>query len=335
MLRILDDEVVDRVLDPSTALEAVGTAFELLATGGAVDHPRERTTAGGTTLNVMWAAAPSLDALTVKSYPVVRPSSGRGSVISLLLYGHATGELRALLQADLLGRRRTAAVSALASRAMARSDSTTLALLGTGYQAPAQVDALATVLPLREVVVVGRDPARAEATAEGVRTAHPALHVETCTDADSAVARADVVVLATSAVEPVFDGRALRPGTHVNAIGSNRADHRELDRTALARAARIVVDSHVTAGRECGDLLTHGLDPSDPAVTSELAAVHAGAEPGRLDADDITVFESHGLALTDLVCAVRVLAAAEAAGLGAALGPDTWSPRTDHDRSTT
>jgi ornithine cyclodeaminase/alanine dehydrogenase-like protein (mu-crystallin family) len=322
--RILDDRVVDRLLPPAAALASVGTAFELLAAGTAHDQPRERSAADGLTLNVMSAIAPTLDAAVVKSYPVVRRGSSRASVITVLLYAHRTGQLRALLQGDLLGQRRTAAASAVATRAMARPESATVCLFGTGFQAPAQVNALAEVLPeLDTVVVVGRSAERAGATARVLRDAHPELRVEVETDPARAVPRADVVVTATGAAEPLFDGGLLRPGTHVNAVGSNDARRRELDATTIRRAAHVVVDSVEVARGECGDLLANGFDPSDATA---FAAVHAGRVPGRTEPEDITVFESHGLALQDLVCAVAVLDAADAAGLGAVLGADHWAP---------
>jgi ornithine cyclodeaminase/alanine dehydrogenase-like protein (mu-crystallin family) len=322
VLRIIDDVVVDQLLPPATAVTSVETAFGLLAVGAAHDQPRERNSWGGSTLNVMSAIAPTLDAVVVKSYPVVRSGSSRASVITVLLYSHRAGQLRALLQGDLLGQRRTAAASAVAARVMARPDSSTVCVFGTGYQAPAQASALVDVLPeLDTVVVVGRSAERAEATAQVLRAAHPQLRVESETRPERAVPRADVVVTATGASEPLFDGNLLRPGTHVNAVGSNDARRRELDAAVFRRAAHIVVDSVAVARKECGDLLANGLDPG---AATEFASVHAGRVPGRADPSDITVFESHGLALQDLVCAVHVLDAAAAAGLGTVVGPDSW-----------
>ncbi|GAA0943119.1 hypothetical protein [Pseudonocardia zijingensis] len=310
MPQIIGDAVVDELLPPAAAVAAVGTAFDLLAAGTAHDTPRTRHTAGGVTLNVMSAVAPTLDALVVKSYPVVHAGTFRASVITILVHGHRTGELRALVQGDLLGKRRTAAASAVATRAMARPGSSTVCLFGTGFQAPAQVVALAEVLPeLDTVLVVGRSTDRAEATAQALRTALPRLRVEAGTSPERAVPRADVVVTATGASEPLFDGALLRPGTHVNAVGSNDARRRELDATVFRRAAHVAVDSVEVARTECGDLLANGLDP---AAATPFADVHAGRVAGRTHADDITVYESHGLALQDLVCAVRVLDAAQA-----------------------
>ncbi|MDI2032476.1 hypothetical protein QFW96_27910 [Saccharopolyspora sp. TS4A08] len=280
MPRILTDHDVDALLPPPRALADVRTAFELLGAGEAWDEPRRRSTGGNVTLNVMSAIAPTLDAVAVKSYPVVRTGTNRASAIAVVVY---TCE--------------------------------TVCLLGTGFQAPAQVSALVDVLPkLRRVLVVGRDATRAAATAGGLRLAHPRLDVEAGTSPERAVPRADVVITATGAVEPLFDGGLLRAGTHVNAVGSNHAARRELDRSAFQRAAHVAVDSAAVAALECGDLLANGLDPAE---ATEFADIVAGRVPGRGDGDDITVFESHGLAIQDLVCAVGVLDGAREPGAAA------------------
>ncbi|MGP4017740.1 ornithine cyclodeaminase family protein [Saccharopolyspora sp. 5N708] len=327
MSRILDDQTVDRLLPPDAALAGVRTAFELLGAGAAHDQPRQRSSMGAVTLNVMSAIAPTLDAVAVKSYPVVRRDINRASVITVLVYAHRTGQLRGMVQADLLGQRRTAAASALATQLMARPESATACLFGTGYQAPAQITALTEVLPkLRTVLVVGRDAERAATTARGIEDAHPWLTVEAGTSAETAVPRADVVITATGAAKPLFDGALLRPGTHINAVGSNHARRRELDGATLRRAAHVVVDSAAVASAECGDLLANGLDP---AAATEFASVLSGEVPARSSSDDITVFESHGLAIQDLVCAVRVLEAARVAELGTVI--DAWAPASDRD----
>ncbi|WP_020495723.1 ornithine cyclodeaminase family protein [Sciscionella marina] len=333
MPRVLDDQHIDGLLPPEAALADVRTAFELLAAGEAWDEPRRRSGVGRVRLNIMSAIAPALDTIVVKSYPVVRAESNRASVITVLVYSCASGELRGLVGADLLGQRRTAAASALATEVLARPDSATVCLLGTGFQAPAQITALAGVLPkLRTVLVVGRDPDRASRTAAALREAHPWLDVEPGISAEHAVPRADVVVTATGAAEPLFDGGLLRAGTHVNAVGSNHAARRELDRTSFHRAAHVSVDSAAVAALECGDLLANDLDPGE---ASEFSAVLTGSVPGRVDGDDITVFESHGLAIQDLVCAAGVLDRAQKAGIGTVidLGTDPVAREHEPDRS--
>lgn len=315
MALLLDEQSVARLLQPADALAGVETSFRLLAHGDAVNEPRHRTHAANATLNVMWALAPSLDAIAVKTYPVVRFDVSQATVIMLMLFSHSTGECIGMLQADLLGQRRTAAATALATRLAARPDSTALTIFGTGYQAFGQAEAVAAVLPqLQQIRVVGRTPARLEQFVARLRPSVPHLSV-TPADAEEAVRSADVVVTATGAIEPLFDGHWLRPGTHVNAIGSNQAQNRELDRTAVVRADRLMVDSRAVAGLECGDLLANGVDVS---TTIEIADVLVGGVEGRRSETDITIFESHGLALQDLVCGIHVLRAAQRLGLGTA-----------------
>ena len=313
MTLLLDERSVERLLEPPAALAAVETSFRLLAGSEAVNEPRHRTRAGTTTLNVMWALVPSLDASAVKTYPVIRSDVSQATVIVLMLFSHSTGECIAVVQADLLGQRRTAAASALATRLAARPDSTALTIFGTGYQAFGQAEALTAVLPqLRDIRVVGRTASRLEQFVSRLRDRLPHVTV-TAAEAEDAVRSADVVVTATGAHEPLFDGSWLRAGTHVNAIGSNQAGNRELDLAAMSRADRLIVDSRAVAALECGDLLANGMDVS---ATVELGQVLVGRATGRRSASDITIFESHGLALQDLVCGMHVLREARRLGLG-------------------
>lgn len=308
MALLIDEKSVAALLTHAAALDGVERAFRLLAEGAAVNEPRHRGTAAGTTVNVMWALAPTLDVVAVKSYPVVRSDVSQAAVILVTLFSHSTGECLGIVQGDLLGHRRTAAATALATKLLARPESRTLAVFGTGYQAFGQVHAVATALPdLREVRVVGRTPDRRKAFVAGLSSQLPQLRW-TVSSAEEAVLAADVIVTATGASEPLFDGSWLRPGTHINAIGSNQAGSREIDLKTLTRAANVLVDSRAVAAREGGDLLANGFDV---ARTVELGAVLIGTAPGRQESGDITVFESHGLAIQDLVCGLHVLRAAE------------------------
>jgi ornithine cyclodeaminase/alanine dehydrogenase len=309
----VDEDTVATLLTPAQALSGVEHAFRLLAGEQAFNEPRHRSHASGSSLNVMWAAAPSLDTFAVKAYPVVKTGVSRASLILVTLFSHSTGHCLGMVQGDLLGQRRTAAATALATTLMARPDSHVLTLFGTGYQAAAQVHAIAPVLPqLRDVLVIGRNQARTASFVSNLAGELPGLRVVAASP-ESAVRAADVIVTATAATSPLFDGGWLEPGTHVNAIGSNHADHRELDRTAMRRAAQVVVDSRAVAAGECGDILANGLSVS---AATELASVVTGQVPGRQDSTEITVFESHGLALQDLVCGRHVLRAAQERGLG-------------------
>jgi ornithine cyclodeaminase len=195
----------------------------------------------------------------------------------------------ALLDGTELTTIRTGAVSALATDRLARPDARRLVIFGAGVQARVHVEAMRAVRPIESVTIVGRDPARARALAEAVDGE--------VGDA-SAVAGADIVCTCTTSAEPVFDGTALRPGTHVNAIGAYRPDLRELDDAALA-GATVVVETRAAALAEAGDVIRAGL-PADALV--ELADV-VGDAAGRPSAEAITVFKSVGLALEDLAVA--------------------------------
>ncbi|MCU1615051.1 MAG: Ornithine cyclodeaminase [Frankiales bacterium] len=323
---LLDDKAVAAELTPAAALSCVETAFRLFAEGAAINEPRHRTATDGATLNVMWALAPTLDAVAMKCYPVVRSDVSQASIILITLFSHSTGEPLALLQGDLLGQRRTAAASALATRLAARPDSRTLTVFGTGYQAWGQVQALAGVLPgLEKINVVGRTPSRLHRFITALSAAFPGLTFVAC-DAEEGVRDADVVVTATGATTPLFPGEWLRPGTHVNAIGSNQPHSRELDRTTLTRAATVIVDSRAVVSREGGDLLANDF-PADMAV--ELGDLLVSGEVARRDDADITVFDSHGLAVQDLVCALHVLRATESARNGIRVSWPEQSVGTD------
>jgi ornithine cyclodeaminase/alanine dehydrogenase len=309
-MRYLDDEAVSAHLSTADAIECVERAFRLLARGEAVNAPRRRSRSGDAVLNVMWALAPSEGVMGVKAYPVVRAGVTQGAVLTLLVYAIDTGELVAMLKADRLGQIRTGAATAVASRAMARPESETLALFGAGFQAETQLRSLALVLPgLRSVRVVSRSAGRRDAFVARMRDE---LGVDVrAGDAEEAVREADVIVTATGAAEPLFDGEWVKPGTHVNAVGSNASEKREVDAALLNRSAVVVTDDREVAQLDCGDLLRNGWDPAAVPTLGELLL---GVTPGRRDADEITLFESQGLAIQDVVCAAHVLAGADGAG---------------------
>jgi ornithine cyclodeaminase/alanine dehydrogenase len=191
-----------------------------------------------------------------------------------------------------------------------------VACFGAGVQARFQLLCLKQVLPLAEVRVVGRDPARASAFAEGMRR-ELGITVRVETSRKAAVAGADVITCATTASRPVFSGRALAPGTHVDAVGAFRPATREVD-TLTIRKSRVVVDTYEGAWEEAGDLL---IPIKAGAITrrhvrAELAELVAGTRPGRTSSQEITLFKSVGFAPEDAVTARLAYDRAVAAGLG-------------------
>lgn len=207
----------------------------------------------------------------------------------------------ATIDAPALTGIRTAAVSGLATRLLARPDATRLVVIGTGVQARSHVEAMATVRDLEEVVVVGRRPEATTAFAEEVAAAHD---VTVRVGTPEEVADADLLCVCTSSRTPVFAGSSLPPGVHVNAVGSFRPDVQEVDTTTVT-TSRVVVEVRSAALSEKGDLVIAreraGWDPE--TIVADLAELVRGERVGRRAPEDRTLFASVGHAFEDLVVA--------------------------------
>lgn len=309
----LSEDQVGELLTVPDAILALEDAFARLASGAAHVQPRQRVRVPGGLLQVMPAGIAGGTRVGLKVYTTFATTGARFFV---LLFDSQGGELRAMMQADRLGQIRTGAASGLATKYMARQDSATLALIGSGWQAQTQLQAICSVVPIRDVRVFSRDARRREvfcAAMAGTVTAS----LRPAASARAAVEGADIVATITSASEPLFDGSWLQDGAHVNAAGSNQASKREIDQVTVARARRIVVDLRAQAQVECGDLI-----PVVEAGTlrwedvAELSDVVGGRVAGRTHDDDITLFESQGIALEDVAVASLVYERARERGLG-------------------
>jgi ornithine cyclodeaminase/alanine dehydrogenase-like protein (mu-crystallin family) len=228
----------------------------------------------------------------------------------VLLSRGDTGEPVALLNASAVTEIRTAAVSVVATDLLARADAVELAVIGTGVQARAHVLALDGARPLTAIRVVGRDPVRtAEFTADlDSRTRAPVTACDTVRDA---IRGAEIVVTATSSAEPVIERGWLEPGVHINAVGACLPAMRELD-TATVAGAALFADRRDSLLTESGDYLLAAAEGAvgPDQIRAELGELLAGTASGRGAADEITVFESLGLAVEDLAAAARACAAA-------------------------
>lgn len=313
MALLLREADVKQLLAMDEALTVVEEVFASVATGDAVNVPRVRGALPEATLNVLAAVSRKLDAAVVKCYPVVRKDVTVGSSLTVLVYRISTGALDAIMEASVLGQIRTGAASGVAAKYMARPDSRVMALFGAGFQAQSQVEALTRALPsLERINVVSRSPERARKFCDDLAAAAD-IEVAIAQDVEQAIAAADVITTATGSARPLFDGAWLRPGVHVNAVGSNYAEKRELDAAAVRRASRIVVDDIAVAKIESGDLVGVDLDWS---TIRPLSDVVAGRAPGRATRDEITLFESQGLGLEDLAVACHVVRRARELGRG-------------------
>jgi ornithine cyclodeaminase/alanine dehydrogenase-like protein (mu-crystallin family) len=320
-VRILTQTEVTRLLPMAECVEVMAEALRTLAAGGALlplrtvlRLPGERGFFG-----VMPAFLDRPAALGLKAIGVF-PGNEGGPLDShqgvVMLFDPETGAPQAIMDASSITAIRTAAVSGVATRALARTDAGDLAILGSGVQARSHLEAMAAVRPLRRVRVWSRSAAHGAAFAEwAARRFGPA--VEAMDTARGAVTGADLICTTTAARLPVLEGSWLAAGAHVNAVGSSLATARELDSAAVARS-RLYVDRRESAEHEAGDYLIPLGEGAISAshIVAELGEVLAGARPGRTEPGEVTLFKSLGLAIEDVAAARHVLDRAEATGAG-------------------
>ena len=310
-LPFLSAEQVHAALEDRALVEALREAFRR----GCESPLRHSHPVGpsGEKLLLMpaWQAGASVGVKLVTVFPGNR-ALGVSTVGALyVLLDGATGHPRALIDGEALTLRRTAAASALASGYLSRPDCRTLLVVGTGALAPHMARAHCAVRPIDAVLVWGRRADRAEALAADLRAA--GLPASATEDLDAASARADIITCATTAMEPVLSGQAVRPGTHVDLVGGFTPQMREAD-DALVAQSKIFVDTYAGALAEAGDLtqpLASGVITRSQ-VRAELAELVRGERGGRTRSEDITLFKSVGTALEDL-CAAQLALARSAA----------------------
>jgi alanine dehydrogenase len=310
-LLLLDRATVEPLLAPDDVIAAVREAFVLhSARAGRVFPVIREALPGGGVFGMKAGDVPSLSLLGFKAagfWPANRARGAEPHQATIVLVDPATGRPQCVIDGNAITTARTGAAGALGLRALARRDSTSVAVFGTGVQARVQVSMARRVLPqLRHARYVARE-GRRDAAFEAM-FAHE-LAVEPATDADAAVTASDVVITATPGGGPLFRREAVRPGTHLNCVGADTRGKRELPDGLLA-AARVVVDDHGQAS-SLGELQWA---PDTPCV--ELGDVLTGAAPFERARDDITVCDLTGLALQDLTVARLVQQRAAARGLG-------------------
>ena len=243
--------------------------------------------------------------------PAIGKDSHQGAV---LLFAADTGEPLALVNASVVTEIRTAATSAVATGLLARPGAAELAIVGTGVQAQAHARALAATRPLTGIRITGRDQARAREVAAAL-AAELGLPVTAHAAARDAIEGADIVVTATTSPEPVLSRAWLATGAHVNAVGAYAPGTREIDTATMAEAA-LFADRRESVQNEAGDYLLARAEGVDNPVRAELGELLTGAAPGRAGNDEITLFESLGLAAEDLAAASYVYDKATRLGAG-------------------
>lgn len=313
MVLLLRERDVRSLLDMYANIMVLEQAFGAWAQGHAENRPRTRIEQENGYMHLLAAAVPSQGVVGFKTYTNFR-RAGMRSVV--MLFSSVDGRLLSIIEADFLGRTRTGAASGLATKYLARPDASVVGLIGAGKQAKAQVLGVCAVRQVKAVYVYSRRLAECEQFCNELRQ-RLSIEVSPVPSARLALKEADIVITATTSPEPVLPGDWLKSGSHINAIGSNWADRRELDLMTLQRSQVIVTDSQEQARVEAGDFII----PANEGVfdwsrVSDLADVVAGRGPKRESESDITLYKGVGIALEDVATAAHVYTLARERRIG-------------------
>jgi ornithine cyclodeaminase len=307
------------LLPMSRCVDLMADALADLARGLAVNPLRSALPiADGRGILAMMpgGASGAFGAKVISVFPGNRAAGLESHQGLVVLFESEHGRPMAILDASEITAIRTAAVSGVATRTLAPSDAGDLAIIGSGTQARTHLEAMQAVRKLTRVRAWSPTRARLVVFADGARD-QLGLEVEPMPSARAAIDGAQIVCTVSGATEPVLEGEWLAPGTHVNAVGSSVASAREVDAEAVRRA-RLFVDRRESAMNESGDLLgaiREGVVDASH-ISAELGDVLIGSAEGRRTRDEITLFESLGLAVEDLAAAAFVVAAAREKGVG-------------------
>ena len=313
---VLNEQAVRASLTMADCIVAIRRVFVDMAHGGYFNPLRQRARPDGnpnwiTLMPVMRIAEPRLWALKEMAVTPANAARGLDPIQgAVLLHDGADGCLLAVVHAAALTAMRTAAVSAVATRALAQADARTVAILGTGVQGRAHIEAIRQVLPGARIVLWGRDRERAQLLAAETRC-------DVAASIEAAIRGADVVCTTTAAQQPITRPEWFAPGCHLNAVGSSTPAAREIDAATIARAA-LFVDRREAALAESGDILgalrEQAITPAH--IRADLGEVLSGQQPGRRTPEEFTMYKALGFAALDLAAAELAVGCARQCGQG-------------------
>ena len=313
MALYLTETEIKKIINMELAFNSVEEAFKLIASGDAVTKPRERLPVGASSLNYMSAG---IDKQNLTGLKIYVPGGSTGTKFYFHIMNALNGEIVAIMEANALGQFRTGAASGVASKYLAREDSKRVLLIGTGYQAYTQALALDSVFELDEIYVYSRSEENRinfinNYSSEIKSKLIPVDNIESEFDS------IDIISVITSSKTPVINNGVISAGVHINAAGSNHSLRRELDTKTILKADKIFVDDIDQAKMECGDLIyPESLGLIQWRNIINFSDVLKFPERFKRNNKDITIFESQGLALWDLVTAINVCEIAKSKGMG-------------------
>ncbi len=318
--RILTGRDVRALLPMGECMDVMSKTLETTASDGAVNPLRTALRLPGSgLLGMMPAYLDSPRSVGIKVVTVMPGNHGtefdahQGAV---LLFEVEHGALLAAMDASSITAIRTAAVSGVATRLLAREGASTLAILGSGVQAKTHLEAMREVRAITDVRVWSRTESSARRFADQAAERH-GIDIRIAASAHDAAAGADIICTCTSAREPVLSGESVAPGTHINAVGACLPKFRELDTAAVVRS-RLFVDSRESTFNEAGDFLIPKQEGAigDDHIVGEIGEVLLGSAAGRETADEITLFKSLGIGAEDLAAAHYIYEKAAATNTG-------------------
>ena len=312
MALLLKEKDVELLLTMPLAIDLVERVHREYSAGNAIDVPRERTRLPKAALHILQGAVPSAGVFGYKAYT----SSREGIRFIVYAFNAERGNLDAIVEANFLGMVRTGAAGGVAAKYLARPDARVAGVFGAGWQAQGQIEALAAVRRLDRVKVYSRKADKLAVFCARM-AARLGLEVVPAASAEEAVRGSDILVTITTSATPVFEGDWVEPGQHINAAGSNSLLRQEIDEATVRRCSPIVVDSRATALKEAGDLLPP-LEKGrlHAGMLAEIGEVMNGTRAGRTMPEQVTLFESQGMAIQDLIIAAELARMARAKGLG-------------------
>ena len=315
MTILLTHDDVRASVDMKDAIAAMEAAFREEGEGGVLLPARINMKAGKGWLRVGPVA---LEQSGWAGFKAMNLSPGHGVRYQVHLYKIATGELLAIMDAQHLTTLRTGASSAVASRRLARPGPCSIALLGSSVEARAQLDAMQVAGYVESARIFSPTAANRKKLVEDYRRRFD-MNIVDVGSAEEAIAGADIVLAAVKSSETVVYGRWLKPGAHVNSVGTARRDQREIDPETFTRSARIIVDTKEGVLGEAGDAVA-AKDVLDAKEIHELSELVCGKTPGRTAEDQITLFKSVGTGIQDIALAAVIYQKARERGVGKDIG---------------